>query len=104
MSYQVETNIPDRAFSISEIGARHQQQPNLAIATLAFAAVPCLTLGVLIGMASNSLKESGEKLSLQKQLKTTSQEFEQFRLTVQTQNQLLEKICTTVEELNHVSD
>ena len=98
MSYEVETTIPDRAFSIAEIGARHQQKPGgLAIATLAFAAVPCLTLGVLIGMASSSLKESGEKLNLQHQLKTTSQEFEQFRLTVQTQNQLLEKICTTVE-------
>lgn len=78
--------------------------PGTVLGLVTFTAVPILTLGILIGMASSSLKQSGEKLGLQNQVKQTQQQFDRYRATAKTQNQLLEKICTTVEELNHVSD
>lgn len=75
--------------------------PGTVLGLVTFTAAPILALGVLIGMGTSSLRASGEKLSLQNQLKATEQEFKQFRGTTKTQNQLLDKLCNTVEELNN---
>lgn len=78
--------------------------PGTVLGLVTFTAAPILALGVLIGMGTSSLRASGEKLSLQNQLKATEQAFEQFRATTKTQNQLLDKLCNTVEELNNASN